>query len=107
MRPAGLCVFVLNGECMVRGVIGGRSESRPRVPGVRFKVELVGLVKFTKWKSFCCWWGSRLDPYLEGCRSPVDGLGAWLRKVSIAEWVPRAPGMSAVVGQGSMGGRVR
>ena len=22
---------------------------------------------------------------MEGCRSPVDGLGAWLRKVSIAE----------------------
>ena len=33
---------------MVRGVIGGRSESRPRVPGVSCKVELVGLVKFTK-----------------------------------------------------------
>ena len=44
MRPAGLCVFGVNGECMVRGVIGGRSESRPRVPGVRFKVELDGLV---------------------------------------------------------------
>ena len=52
-RPAGLCVFGVNGECMVRGVIGGRSDSRPRVPGVRFKVELVGSVKFTKWKSFC------------------------------------------------------
>ena len=61
----------------------------------------------TKWKSFCCWWGSRLDPYLEGCRSPVDGLGAWLRTVSIAEWVPRALGLSAVVGEGSMGGRDR
>ena len=38
----GLCVFGVNGECRVRGVIGGRSDSRPRVPGVRFKVELVG-----------------------------------------------------------------
>ena len=77
-------------------MIGGRSDSHPRVPGVRFKVEVVGLVKFTKWKSFCCWWGSRLDPVLEGCRSPVDGLGAWLRMESFAEWVPRAPGLSAV-----------
>ena len=34
MRPAGLYVFGVNGECMVRGVIGERSESRPRVPGV-------------------------------------------------------------------------
>ena len=42
MRPAGLCVYGVNGECMVRGVIGGRSESRPRVPGVRIKVKLVG-----------------------------------------------------------------
>ena len=33
-----VCVFGVNGECMVRGVIGGRSESRPRVPGVKFKV---------------------------------------------------------------------
>ena len=41
MRPAGLCVFGVNGECMVRGMSGGRSDSRPRVPGVRFKVELV------------------------------------------------------------------
>ena len=38
VRPAGLRVFGVNGECMVRGVIGGRSESRPRVPGVKFKV---------------------------------------------------------------------
>ena len=104
-EPAGLCVFRVNGECMVRGVIGG-SNSRPRVPGVEFKVELVGIVKFIKWKSFCCWWECRLDPCLEGCRSPVDVLGAWLRMVRIAEWVPRAPGLSAVVGQGSMGGRV-
>ena len=35
-----VCVFGVNGECMVRGVIGG-SKSRPRVPGVKFKVELV------------------------------------------------------------------
>ena len=41
-------MFGVNGECMVRGVIGGRSESRPRVPGVQFKVELVGLVKLNK-----------------------------------------------------------
>ena len=107
MRPAGLCVFGVNGECMVRGVIGGRRDSRPRVPGVSFKSGVSGIVKFTKWKSFCCWWECRLDPVLEGCRSPVDGLGAWLRMVRIAEWVPRAPGLSAVVGQGSMGGRVR
>ena len=72
-EPAGLCEFGVNGECMVRGVIGGRSDSRPRVPGVQFKVEFVGIVKFTKWKSFCCWWECRLEPYLEGCRSPVDG----------------------------------
>ena len=38
VRPAGLCEYGVNGECMVRGVIGGRSESRPRVPGVEFKV---------------------------------------------------------------------
>ena len=25
-EPAGLCVFGVNGECMVRGVIGGRSD---------------------------------------------------------------------------------
>ena len=42
-EPSGsVCVFGVNGECMVRGVIGGRSDSRPRVPGVKFKVELVG-----------------------------------------------------------------
>ena len=95
MRPAGLCVFEVNGECMVRGVIGGRSKSRPRVPGVQFKVELV-VSQINKWKSFCCWWECRLEPYLEGCRSPVDRLGAWLRMVRFAEWVPRAPGLSAV-----------
>ena len=94
-EPAGRCVFRVNGECMVRGVIGGRSDSRPRVPGVKFKVSS-GSVKFTKWKSFCCWWESRLEPGLEGCRSPVDGLGAWLRMMRFAEWVPRAPGLSAV-----------
>ena len=105
MSPAGLCVFGVNGECMVRGVIGGRSESRPRVPGVKFKVELVRVSQIYKWKSFCCWWERRLDPCLEGCRSPVDVLGAWLRMVRFAEWVPRAPGLSAVVGQGSMWGR--
>ena len=66
MSPAGLCVFGVNGECMVRGVIGGRSESRPRVPGVKFKVEVVGLFKFIKWKSFCCWWECRLDPIWRG-----------------------------------------
>ena len=38
VRPADLCVFGVNGECMVRGVIGGRSESRPRVPGVSLKL---------------------------------------------------------------------
>ena len=48
MRPAGLCVFGVNGECMVRGVIGGRSDSRPRVPGVRFKVELVWVSQIHK-----------------------------------------------------------
>ena len=37
VSTAGLCVFGVNGECMVRGVIGGRSESRPRVPGVSIK----------------------------------------------------------------------
>ena len=42
MRPVGLCEYGVNGECMVRGVIGGRSESRQRVPGVKVKVELVG-----------------------------------------------------------------
>ena len=52
MRPAGLCVFGVNGECMVRGVIGGRSESRPRVPGVSIKVELVGLVKLQNGSRF-------------------------------------------------------
>ena len=52
MRPAGLCVFGVNGECMVRGVIGGRSDSRPRVPGVKFKVELVGLFKLTNGSRF-------------------------------------------------------
>ena len=68
-----VCGFGVNGECMVRGVIGGRSNSRPRVPGVSFKVEVVGLVKLTKWKSFCCWWECRLETRLEGCRCPVDG----------------------------------
>ena len=52
MRPAGLCVFGVNGECMVRGVIGGRSDSRPRVPGVQFKVELAGIVKLTNGSRF-------------------------------------------------------
>ena len=52
MRPAGLCVFGVNGECMVRGVIGGRSDSPPRVPGVSFKVELVGLVKLQNGSRF-------------------------------------------------------
>ena len=48
MRPAGLCVFGVNGECMVRGVIGGRSESRPRVPGVSCKVQLVRVSQIYK-----------------------------------------------------------
>ena len=90
-----VCVFGVNGECMVRGVIGGR-RFPPKGPRGEYKVELVGLVKLTKWKSFCCWWVCMLDPCLEGCRSPVDRLGAWLRMVSFAEWVPRAPGLSAV-----------
>ena len=51
MRPAGLCVFGVNGECMVRGVIGGRSESRPRVPGVSFKVSS-WVVKLTNGSRF-------------------------------------------------------
>ena len=48
MRPAGLCEFGVNGECMVRGVIGGRSDSRPRVPGVSFKVEVVWVSQIHK-----------------------------------------------------------
>ena len=38
-EPSGsVCVVGVNGECMVRRVIGGRRDSRPRVPGVKFKV---------------------------------------------------------------------
>ena len=33
-------------------MIGGRSDSRPRVPGVSFKVEVVGLVKLTNGSRF-------------------------------------------------------
>ena len=33
-----VCEYGVNGECMVRGVIGGRSDSRPRDPRVSFKV---------------------------------------------------------------------
>ena len=60
-----VCVFGVNGECMVRGVIGGRRVP-PKGPRGEYKVELVGIVKFNKWKSFCCWWGSRLDPIRRG-----------------------------------------
>ena len=77
MRPAGLCVFGVNGECMVRGVIGGRSESRPRVPGVRYKVELVGLFKLTN--------GSRLAVGGSVGSKPVwRGAGALLTVGSVA-----------------------
>ena len=51
MRPAGLCVFGVNGECMVRGVIGGR-RFPPKGPRGEYKVELVGLVKLTNGSRF-------------------------------------------------------
>ena len=47
-EPAGRCVSRVNGECMVHGEIGGRSESRPRVPGVSCKVQLVRVSQIYK-----------------------------------------------------------
>ena len=73
MRPAGLCVFGVNGECMVRGVIGGRSESRPRVPGVSCKVQLVGIVKLTNGSRFAVGGSVGSNPIWRGAGALLTG----------------------------------
>ena len=58
------CVNGVNVVCMVWWVIGGRSDSHPRDPGVSVKL-VSGIAKFTKWRSFCCWCECRPETRLE------------------------------------------
>ena len=60
-------------------MIGGRSESHPREPGV--SVMLVGgLVKFTKRRSFCCWCGKKAQNLFCRVQESMDRLVACLLK---------------------------
>ena len=83
-------------------MIGGRSESHPREPGV--SVMLVsGLVKFTKRRSFCCWCGKKARNPFGGVQESMDRLGAWLLKGEYRVEGTPGTGQSARVGQGSKG----
>ena len=39
-----------------------------------------GLVKFTKRRSFCCWWCKKARNPFGGVQESMDRLGAWLLK---------------------------
>ena len=81
---------------------GGRIESHTSDPGV--SVMLVSrLVKFTKWRSFCCWLCRKARYLFGGVQESMDRLGACLLKGKYRVEGTLDTGQSARVGQGSKG----